>query len=217
MRTWIAILASSLALASLPFVGCSSDVNNQANASSGNTGLGGNGGVQTGCNGNQPDGFCNVFGQDPETCQCADCADSAFCGGKCNDADGKCTLDQGEDCTCKDCYFKVAECPPYKVGCGDKPDGKCDADEDCTCGDCTNTDRCTKNCNDNGSCVPYLEGCSCADCKPEKACGGNGSTSSSSSTAASSTAASSTAASTGAGGAGGAGAGGAGGAAGAGG
>jgi hypothetical protein len=63
------------------------------------------------CNGDQPDGYCNIEGVDnpgtpgnPEQCSCFDCVDSAFCTSLCAD-DGTCTeqeLTVG-GCFCDDC------------------------------------------------------------------------------------------------------------------
>jgi hypothetical protein len=167
MRTWILIFASSFSVLFVGFAGCTSE--NTASPSSAASTSGG-GYMPTPCNGGEPDGFCNALGNQVETCECVDCTDSAVCTGTCAD-DGQCT-EPAEDCTCNDCYMKVAGCPPRNVGCDD--DGECNSDEDCVCTDCTNTPRCTDNCLNNGSCVQYLEGCSCADCASVMECGGNG-------------------------------------------
>ena len=63
-------------------------------------------GYHPACNGGVRDGFCNALGADPETCECLDCVDTAFCKGGCKD-DGVCNPSQGEDCTCKDCIGKA--------------------------------------------------------------------------------------------------------------
>ena len=65
------------------------------------------------CNNGRPNGFCNVFGGDPETCECRDCIASATCQGRCSD-DGSCNFNrddpQSEDCTCADCAYEHPEC-----------------------------------------------------------------------------------------------------------
>lgn len=212
MRSYLRFsLALALVIAAA-FAGCSNDDAGNSTTTGGVTGVGGS--VVQACNNGGPDGFCVTDGAVPESCECSDCATTARCAGGCKD-DGQCDLQGGEDCSCADCHFKVAECPPYSVGCdGDgENDGTCAVNEDCTCGDCTNTPRCKDNCDDNGSCVPYLEGCSCADCKNSEACGGSGESSSSTTTSSTTT----TTTTTGAGGGGSGGAPGSGGAGGAGG
>lgn len=75
----------------------------------GSTGVGPVGSQGTGyspaCNLDRRDGYCNMLGQNPETCECFDCVDSAKCMGRCND-NGICEdlpeVDD-EDCTCADC------------------------------------------------------------------------------------------------------------------
>jgi len=62
-------------------------------------------GYHPACNGGVRDGFCNALGADPETCDCLDCVDTAFCKGGCKN-DGVCNPSQGEDCTCADCVGK---------------------------------------------------------------------------------------------------------------
>jgi hypothetical protein len=62
-------------------------------------------GYHPACNLDRRDGYCNILGQNPETCECFDCAQAAKCRGKCID-DGTCDYDpdnQKEDCTCGDC------------------------------------------------------------------------------------------------------------------
>ncbi len=61
------------------------------------------------CNGGRPDGYCNSLGDLPETCECFDCVDTAYCNGTCNN-DGTCAAD--EDCTCDDCYDPGCDGPP---------------------------------------------------------------------------------------------------------
>jgi hypothetical protein len=178
MRNWILIFTSSLSLLFVGFAGCTGDdAATPTSASSTSVGAGGD----NPCNNSAPNGFCNSMGNDPETCACADCASSAVCTAACTD-DGQCDSGAGEDCTCTDCYMKVDGCPPEDVGCYDN--AECNTDEDCVCNDCTGTPRCTDNCLDNGSCVRYLEGCSCADCAPLMVCGGSGSTTTASSSTA---------------------------------
>jgi len=57
-------------------------------------------GYHPACNLDRRDGYCNFLGQNPETCECFDCVDSAACTNKCTD-NGAC--DGEEDCTCADC------------------------------------------------------------------------------------------------------------------
>jgi hypothetical protein len=57
--------------------------------------------VGAACNGGRPDGYCNSLGDNPESCECFDCVDTAYCNGTCVD-DGTCGAD--EDCTCDDCF-----------------------------------------------------------------------------------------------------------------
>lgn len=61
-------------------------------------------GYHPACNLDRRDGFCNGLGQNPETCECFDCANAAMCTGKCVN-DGTCNFNPGttEDCTCGDC------------------------------------------------------------------------------------------------------------------
>jgi hypothetical protein len=58
--------------------------------------------VPPACNGDQPDGFCNIEGV--ETCACFDCVDSALCTSLCAD-DGTCTEQELTigGCFCDDC------------------------------------------------------------------------------------------------------------------
>lgn len=58
------------------------------------------------CNDGQPDGFCNALGAVPETCDCFDCVETAYCLGTCDDDDA---CGAGEDCTCIDC-FEANDC-----------------------------------------------------------------------------------------------------------
>lgn len=138
------------------------------------------------CNGHFPDGFCAAYATVPESCACADCTETALCGKKCSD-NGKCDFEAGEDCSCKDCFFLVAKCGPSNGGCQNNDDGACGTTENCTCPDCTNTEYCKSHCDNNGECVQFFEGCSCADCKMLPACGGTASAAVSSSSVGSTT------------------------------
>lgn len=172
VRVWVAcFLMASLGCAAWA-AGCGG---NEASGQSSSSGAGpGAGGAVHVCNGDMPDGFCNLLGNDPETCACADCTALAACDDRCVDDDVCNYHDDGtaEDCSCTDCLGKIDGCPPYGVGCSNDP-GECSIAEDCTCPNCTNTPRCTDNCLNNGSCVEYLEGCSCADCMNVDSCGGS--------------------------------------------
>jgi len=127
------------------------------------------------CQGGYPDGFCAAYANEPESCACADCAQSSLCQNNCMD-DGQCLLMEGEDCTCKDCFFKAAACSPNPGNCNDA-DNACTAGESCLCANCTKEDSCTKHCVDNGECVPLFEGCSCKDCMEKMECKGSTTTS----------------------------------------
>ncbi len=60
-------------------------------------------GYHPACNLDRRDGYCNFIGQNPETCECFDCVDSAACTNKCSN-DGACDFgDDAEDCSCADC------------------------------------------------------------------------------------------------------------------
>jgi hypothetical protein len=181
MRSWIVFLsfsASAVFGLAASAGGCSGDDSNANTTGTVVIPAGAGGGTNFGCNGSGPDGFCNLRGNNPESCSCPDCAQSASCRGVCSD-DGQCSYNpdaptNDEDCTCNDCYGHVSSCPPYPVGCPGDENPACTADEDCTCPDCTNTPRCTGSCDNNGSCVEYLEGCSCSDCSGvAENCGGN--------------------------------------------
>jgi uncharacterized membrane protein YgcG len=206
MRMLVGLFACSLFCAALAFAGCSTDNNTAGNTATTSVGAGGAGtGYHQTCNNKNPDGFCNAKGLNAEDCSCVDCATSATCTNKCVD-DGACAPDSGEDCTCDDCYFKQGQgdfkCPPFSVGCNGEPEGECNDFKDCICDFCASDPRC-QTCDNNGSCVPYLETCACNDCKSLEECGGSGATTSSSQAASSSSA--SAASSSSAGGSGGAG------------
>jgi predicted small lipoprotein YifL len=51
------------------------------------------------------------------------------------------------------------------VGC--KDDGQCTLEDDCVCTDCDADSYCSDpaNCQDDGKCDAFVEGCVCADCK----------------------------------------------------
>jgi hypothetical protein len=42
--------------------------------------------------------------------------------------------------------------------------------DDCVCADCHNDATCMGNCDNNGACNPYVEGCNCADCADHPEC-----------------------------------------------
>lgn len=74
--------------------------------------------------------------------------------------DGLCEPDKGDDCACDDCQT------PCTGGC--KMDSACTLEDACTCAECWSDPVCTdpqlKNCDDDGTCNFFLEGCCCADC-----------------------------------------------------
>lgn len=145
------------------------------------TGVGGG----SSCNNGIADEFCVPLGPAAEDCSCADCLGKAMCQDLCKD-DDNCDLDGDEDCSCADCYHKVPSCSPGGGNCSDPDpesnnfDPACAFGERCTCIDCTATPFCNDNCVDNGECVPWLEGCSCADCKDNEDCTMAGATTSTS-------------------------------------
>lgn len=215
MRT-LAIFLLASGLLSAAFAGCSTTLDDSTPLPSSGAGTTPVLGSHDTCNDRKPDGYCNAGGARAEDCKCVDCASMAMCTSKCTD-DGTCNLAEGgEDCSCPDCFFKVAECSAESVGCDDNQEeaaGCSYFSDDCTCSVCATDARCASSCDNNGSCVPYLEPCSCADCANHEACGGSGTSSaSSSSTTASSSSTAASSSSTGSSGGGMGGAGGAGGA-----
>lgn len=114
------------------------------------------------CHFGAPDGRCIPA---LETQECPDCRNAAFYNDRCTD-DGTCDIDgenSQEDCSCDDCFFKAAGCAPPAGEC-DFENPACTPNEACTCSDCDANDFCQNNCVDDGVCVPFYEGCSCADC-----------------------------------------------------
>lgn len=190
-------------------MGCSND--NQAASAASSTVSGfttGGGGEAVSCAFGQPDGLCEA--SDRESCDCPDCMNAAKCTGGCTD-DGNCVLPMGdppgpgEDCSCSDCWQRVGNCPVENLDVGCNTDAQqmgdpaqCDSNENCTCPDCRGIPACENNCTNDSQCVPYFEGCMCADCTSFAGC-------MSGPVAASSTVAASTAAAGGAGGVGGSG------------
>src|SRR5690349_6366616 len=83
-------------------------------------------------------------------------ADTASCDNMM--ADGMCS--NPEPCTCDDCV----ESP--KCGACDTADTACTTDDACTCAECDTDDFCSDptNCDNNGECNQFFEGCICADC-----------------------------------------------------
>jgi len=71
---------------------------------------------------------------------------------------GGCSDENPIACVCEDC----------------DPAGGCDATEDCVCPDCHVDGFCSDpdNCNENGLCDPYNEGCACIDCEDHPQCAG---------------------------------------------
>ncbi len=131
------------------------------------------------------DGMC----AGSENCACSDCVTSPTCGGTTCNQDGVCDA-MVETCTCEDCSALPAcggtgmftcdftdplntVCGPDDstcscVGCVD--DGLCDINDDCVCGECETDAFCASNCNDDGACSPFVEGCSCGDCVGHPLC-----------------------------------------------
>ncbi|MBK8255429.1 MAG: hypothetical protein IPK82_22560 [Polyangiaceae bacterium] len=74
---------------------------------------------------------------------------------------GKCEPPD-DDCACDDCLAACSgECTPENPP-------MCTLEDACTCSDCWADPACTdpelKNCDDDGDCNFFLEGCCCADC-----------------------------------------------------
>lgn len=136
MRTWVALIASSVFVGLVAAGGCSIGEDPEAKAST--TATVGSGTTNYfACNGGQPDGRCNARGDVPETCECTDCQLTAFCLNTCNN-DGTCGFNPdapvgGEDCTCDDCWGVHPDCPPFAECNGD---GTCDPGEPPGCSDC---------------------------------------------------------------------------------
>ena len=170
-------LVATLVVA-LAYAGCSSDDETGGQTNTTTSSNVGGAGAGSPCEGNGPDGICVVNGPAAEPCECPDCTMAARCTDGCVD-DGVCRNDvdngETEDCSCDDCYFNVPSCGPGDEGCDDEVG--CQFDENCTCPDCTDTPFCQDNCVDNGHCVPWLEGCSCADCAQDEDCTGSSSSS----------------------------------------
>ncbi len=84
-------------------VACSDGISGSDTTGVGPVGAQGTG-YSPACNLDRRDGYCNALGMDPETCECFDCVNTAFCNGRCQN-DGACNYDEdtGEDCTCIDC------------------------------------------------------------------------------------------------------------------
>jgi hypothetical protein len=87
--------------------------------------------------------------------------DTSACVGElmCNDAavmDPGCAVGDASSCACQGCVL----------------DGMCTLEDDCVCGECADDGFCgdPENCNDDGMCDPYNEGCACADCAGHPQC-----------------------------------------------
>jgi hypothetical protein len=94
------------------------------------------------------------------------------------DGDGDPTTGDGDgdSFTCTNLATSRAQCSIANqngcvcYGCPN-PNGICENNEDCVCPDCTNESFCGgSNCENDGLCDPYFEGCSCADCAGHPAC-----------------------------------------------
>ncbi|MCB9755103.1 MAG: hypothetical protein H6713_34635 [Myxococcales bacterium] len=108
----------------------------------------------------------------------ADCVSEGFvdgalsCGNDCALDTSKCVTElmcsegalAAPDCTVGD----AASCAC--VGCDNN--GMCTLEDDCVCGDCGNDAFCSDpaNCNNDGQCDPYNEGCGCQDCSGHPQC-----------------------------------------------
>jgi hypothetical protein len=84
------------------------------------------------------------------------------------------TTDTGGEAVCLEttpnCTAPADDC--VCVGCND--DGTCGDDDDCVCTDCDGTDFCLPtDCNADGVCDPFFEGCACSDCYPHPECADN--------------------------------------------
>ncbi len=114
---------------------------------------------------------------DGEELNGADCASEGFADGpiSCND---ECELDTSMCVTelmCSDA-IGAAECTVGDeascacVGCVN--DGMCTLEDDCVCGECAMDGFCSDpaNCNEDGQCDPYNEGCGCIDCSGHPQC-----------------------------------------------
>lgn len=88
-----------------------------------------------------------------------------------NEPDGECEPGLGETCDCADCDGS-ALCNPFQ--CVD--DGACTILDACTCADCANDAQCSgpDNCNFDGACDGFYEGCACDDCTSIPSCAGSG-------------------------------------------
>jgi hypothetical protein len=73
----------------------------------------------------------------------------------------------GSSLTCDDQADPKCSDPKTCVCVGCKTDGGCGDDDDCVCPDCKSI--CT-DCDNNGVCSPFTEGCSCKDCKLHALC-----------------------------------------------
>ena len=110
----------------------------------------------------------NVCGPDGCGGSCGTCGAGSYCvdGGcqqagelVCDDINAfadACLDDDGADCECAGCVI----------------DGGCGLDDDCVCGECANDSFCSdpSNCQDDGICSPYVEGCQCNDCLAHPEC-----------------------------------------------
>ena len=75
------------------------------------------------CNGDAPDGFCNIKGGNPETCSCFDCVEDPICLNLCTD-DGDCSAKELEGgCACADCAQECMTTSSSEAGPGPGPGG----------------------------------------------------------------------------------------------
>jgi len=140
------------------------------------------------------DDMCVEYGdccEDYEACGCGgpcvpDCTDKECgndgCDGSCGtctgdkvcDASGKCVT--GGELKCDQLNMpEPSPCtePPASCKCvGCVSDGQCTMEDDCVCAECVADAYCgdPSNCQDDGFCSPYNEGCICTDCAKHPEC-----------------------------------------------
>ena len=116
----------------------------------------------------------------PETCPACSCTGKACgddgCGGSCGTCGGGDVCGVSGQCVpagTLQCVVKngcAAGDPCTCVSCA--TDGACTTDDDCVCPDCKTDSFCSNpsNCNDDGICDMFNEGCVCADCAAHPSC-----------------------------------------------